>query len=277
MCDVYREVHRITQGDVAMTEPPPNTPNPSPAESSAITHRKPRRRLRRWLWISAGVVVVLFALAAVLGRNAPPQATNTAAQPTPTKTLVPTRNPTTSHPGATVRTTTVSTTTVRATTTNPPPAPHLTGYGATIADWDSAHTPDPDFDAGSTYGADPSLPPVNGHTGAKYTAVQPLGGRVTDYYVNFLPISLAGAEQIISAEFPSDMRILWTSHVDTCVQVEYASTLVHAATGNTQVGDALVEYGDIQPDGSSAPSPTTFNQALISDLPGAQPDPSATC
>lgn len=159
----------------------------------------------------------------------------------------------------------------------PPPPVALTGYAATLEAWEAAHKADPDFAPGTVYNADPSLPTVNGHTGAKYTTVQPLGGHVTNYTVNIAPASLAGAQAIIAAEFPPDTHILWTNRVGTCVQVEYASATIHTALGNTDVGDALAEYSDVRPDGTSAPGPTSFNQVLISNLPGAQPDPAASC
>lgn len=163
------------------------------------------------------------------------------------------------------------------TTAAAPPADGITGYGATVDGWDSAHTEDHEFQAGAVYNSDPGLPQVNGHTGAKYTTVDPQGGRVTSYTVNFLPASLPSAESLITREFPTDTQVLWTQKFESCVQVEYSSPTLHKALGHTQPGDALVEFTDLQDDGADAANPTQFNQASMSDLPGAQPDPSSGC
>ena len=72
-------------------------------------------------------------------------------------------------------------------------------------------------------------------------------------------------------------RILWTQQAGTCVQVEYGSATLHSALGNTEVGDALVEYSDVVPGVAPSDNPTTFNDASVSDMPGAAPDPTAMC
>jgi hypothetical protein len=233
---------------------------------------QPPRKRRRWPWITAGVVVLLLVVFYVIGATHP-QSTSTAvaAQITPTAVALHTNTSTRAKPPRTTETPT-STPTHPAKTADD----GLTGYGATVAEWNSHHTLDDVFAPGSVYDADPSLPQINGHTGAKYVAVQ-AAGRVTSYTINLHSAPLSSVESVVAGEFPSDAHVLWTAKKDTCVQVEYASAMVHAAMGNTQVGDAFVQYDDVQPDGSSALNPTEFNEAIVMDLPGAQPDPNFGC
>lgn len=230
-----------------------------------------RKRRNRIIALGAvGAVVLASIIYGVITDSQKP--TPTAAQPTATTASTPPAAPTT----ATTAATSVPAQSPPSSQAPPPPVA-LTGYAATLDAWEATHKPDPDFAPGTVYNPDPSLPKVNGHTGAKYTTVFPLGGRVTNYTVNFAPTSLEGAQAIIAGELPPDAHILWTNRVGTCVQVEYGSATVHAALGNTEVGDALAEYSDVRPDGTSTPGPTRFNQVLLSNLPGAQPDPSASC
>jgi hypothetical protein len=156
------------------------------------------------------------------------------------------------------------------------PSNGLTGYGAIPAVWNSTHTEDHEFAPSSVFDADPALPNVNGHTGAKYTAVDP-GDRITSYDVNFLPLPLSAAKDLLGHEFPADASVLWTQTANTCVQVEYTSPTLRSALGHNQPGDAFVEFSDVQPDGSSASQPTQFNEAIVMPLPGGQPDPSFSC
>lgn len=120
----------------------------------------------------------------------------------------------------------------------------LTGFGATQDDWASAHQPDADFDAGSVYDQDPSLPSINGHTGARYTGVTPLGGRVTDYQLNFpAGTRLTAAKAELLEEFPADTTMVWEKMLGTCYGIEYRSKTLAMTLGLPyaagQVGVAL--------------------------------------
>jgi hypothetical protein len=227
--------------------------------------------------------VAILCVIGALNPNSGPQPRNTAA-PVITAgsawaTTTPAARPTTTTAQRT--TAKAQPTTARLTTTTPrpvttsrqpaAPADTLTGYGATIAAWNAHHTADTYYDPGSAYDPDLALPRNAGRVWDKYVAVQPLGGRVTDYTVHLVPMSLANAQAILTAEFPADTRVLWTQHLSGCTQVEYTSPTLHTALGNTDTGDALVEYSNT--DSSSA----LVTEAMVSDMPGAQPDPSATC
>jgi hypothetical protein len=233
--------------------------------------RAPRKRMRRGLKITLWSVGVFLGLG-IIGSFLPtaPAPSNSAAPVTPTASpgtqATHTAAPLT-HPAAPPPATTAAP--VPASNPAPPVGDPLTGFGALVTVWNANHAADDAYDPGTVYGADPALPQVNGREGAKYTAVQPLGGRVTTYTVNFQPGALPGVQQLVAAEFPSDARVLWTQRADTCTEVEYASATVHGVVGNTGVGDALVVFKDVQPDGSSAPTPSVFNQALIADFPAA--------
>jgi hypothetical protein len=98
--------------------------------------------------------------------------------------------------------------------------------------------------------------------------VNPLGGRVTNYTMNLTPRSLTDAETLMAHEFPPDTNILWTNKLAGCTQVEYASATLHTILGNADVGDVQAEFSG---------TGSTVAQAFLSNLPGAVPDPSATC
>jgi hypothetical protein len=249
----------------------------APTEPTDVTPPR-RHRLRKTLIISGSVVGALIVLGVVLSAVLPPTPATTAAS-APTATTSPVSSASRATATRAPAPTTVRTTALPPATTRPvtPPPVTLTGYGATVANWARTHTADSYFAAGSAYDPDSSLPRTAGRTTDKYVAVQPIGGRITDYTVNLPSASLAGAESAIAGEFPPDAHILWTQHVSGCVQVEYASATIHAAIGNTDVGDALVEFSDVVPGVAPSNQPTTFNDASVSDMPGAAPDPSASC
>jgi hypothetical protein len=140
----------------------------------------------------------------------------------------------------------------------------LTGYGATVAAWNEHHTPDPDFAPGAVYDADPSLPQINGHTGAKYVEVTPTDGRVVEYVMN-LPASteLTQALAIAELELPTDATILWQAKLDSCVQFEFVSPTLGRYVGKG-ASQLLVELEDVGADGTSAIDPTVFNSATLS-------------
>jgi hypothetical protein len=200
--------------------------------------------MARRVWLVTGPVVVLAAAVALVAVH--------LAKPTPSAQQMP-------PPIAT-----------RA------PVQRLTGFGATMSAWNSTHVADGHSNIGANYGPDPALPKDDGHTADKYWGVRPSDGLVSTYYVTFLPTSLEGAKAIMAREFPSDTSVLWTARGDTCVQIEYASPTLHAATGADGVGDVLVYLSDVGP-GPEQPRPTSFDLAGVSARSLAEPDAVLNC
>jgi hypothetical protein len=119
----------------------------------------------------------------------------------------------------------------------PTPAPPtatpyvISGFGATDADWNATHNPDPSGAAGALYDYDLFL-------GAdRYYAVDHQGGRVVGYSMNISSTKLSDAEAQAKAELPPDAVVLWRAERPTCEQVEYQSAIL---------GEALAALGDPQ-------------------------------
>jgi hypothetical protein len=129
-----------------------------------------------------------------------------------------------------------------------PSGPQVTGFGATDAAWNAHHTADSEFAQGAVYNADPSLPQINGHTGAQYTQVMHQNGHVLgyDYHFNSEPISQAKA-QVLTQNFPTDAHPLWFAVKDTCAQMAVQSNAVGHTLSDHSIGDSggfvLVEFG----------------------------------
>lgn len=125
---------------------------------------------------------------------------------------------------------------------------HLAGFGATVAAWSSAHQEDGQFAPGSVYNEDPSLPDINGNTGADYTEVQPQDGRILAYDLHFRNVPIREAKAIIlSNELPPDTQVLWFSVKDTCAFWLLRSRTLGRALGTEPIGDGAgivsVEFG----------------------------------
>jgi hypothetical protein len=126
----------------------------------------------------------------------------------------------------------------------------LTGFGATVEAWNANHTADSDFDPGSVYDPDPSLPSLNGHTGATYVEVNPQDDRVVSYDIHTTGLSESAAVARALQELPSDASKLWGVNKGTCYQAELASD---------SLGQALpADLGD--PDGEVFAEITTLAQ-----------------
>lgn len=146
----------------------------------------------------------------------------------------------------------------------------LTGFGATVDTWDSTRNPDTDFAGGAAYGADPSLPQINGHAGARYVTVQSAFDRVVSYQINFPPhVSITAAlADILHTEFPADATYLWKRTVPgQCYQAEVKSaTLAKALTG-TQIGDGtgqvFLEAKTLPPGGTEGFDPANVTYANL--------------
>jgi hypothetical protein len=151
-----------------------------------------------------------------------------------------------------------------APTSAAPTTAGLTGFGATVGAWNAHHTADSDFTPGSVYNPDPTLPQINGHTGAIYVAVIVLAGRVENYTMNLHPSGLAAAIAVTMREMPSDATILWKAARDTCWQAEVKSAAIaHALGTNDPQGQAMIELSNQLADGSAAAAPKTFNNAIL--------------
>jgi hypothetical protein len=124
-----------------------------------------------------------------------------------------------------------------------PSPPAVTGYGATDAAWNAAHTRDSKYAPGAVYNPDPSL-----NTGDEYTQVLHQDGHVTGYDLHFanVPISQAKAEAF-AQDLPSDATQLWFDVKDTCADMLVQSKTLSTALGSRAIGDTdgtvLVEFG----------------------------------
>jgi ABC-type glycerol-3-phosphate transport system substrate-binding protein len=87
------------------------------------------------------------------------------------------------------------------TTTTLPANDGLSALGATSAEWDAKHTPDPS--KVSVAGRPTAyLPAVNG-SGDEYSSVIQANGRVSAYHITFpTPMSLTAAEAFLAARLP---------------------------------------------------------------------------
>ena len=162
--------------------------------------------------------------------------------------------------------------------TPPPPvaaASAVTGFGATDTNWNSAHTEDTEFAPGAVYDTDPSLPEINGHTGAKYTAVLHTAGHVISYTLN-LPTGtdLTEAMARTESDLPSDATAVWEAAKDTCSQMEFRSSTLGTALGDPSIGD---EAGDVFVEFTTGdgydPSDVTNVLVGLGDYPTAQDAP----
>jgi hypothetical protein len=173
-----------------------------------------------------------------------------------------------------------------ATTASGPVSPRpartatITGFGALVADWKTAHTADHDFAAGSVYDPDSALPSINGHTGAIYVLVTPQNGRILSYAMNLRNgTPLGAAITAAQHQFPPDARILWTARKGMCVQTQFASHILGKSLAAPAIGDpgglAMVEFEDLDSSGNDIAAPRAFNSASFdlggSTSPGGSP------
>lgn len=221
---------------------------------------QPAHARRRWPWIAGATVslLVIFGVIGAVTQEKKPSAHPSIAASTSVHAATSIAQPPTTHVSA-------------AASRNTASAPHLFGFGATVADWNVTHRPDTDFTPGSAYGRDPNLPPINGHVGAKYVTVSVISGRVLAYQLNLLArTAIAQALSGARLEFPSDVRLLWQLRSDACIQAEFQSATVGtdlAATGDAS-GQVSVNFYDL---GQAAP------YVLLSDTPAASAADAGGC
>ena len=153
----------------------------------------------------------------------------------------------------------------------PPPAvaaqPTLTGIGATNAEWEANHDPDPNFAPGSAYDPDPSLVPTGGDPtfSSRYYSVTRIGGRIESYEMRFAPgTSISEAKGDTLAEFPNDAKVDWfqavpaTKLAGACAQMQVSSaTLANAVNALGKGLAGLVEF-------SSGAAANTYNPEAVS-------------
>jgi hypothetical protein len=150
--------------------------------------------------------------------------------------------------------------------TMPPPVA-ITGFGATTSDWNANHVADNTFTAGSVYNPDPSLPTINGHTGARYVTVNGSNGRITNYSMNLHAEPIAAAKAEALHEVPTDAIVLWAQTKDTCYQEVVTSATLAKAIGPTPFGDTnggvFFEFSKVAPDGTSSYSAGSVNEVIV--------------
>ncbi len=147
------------------------------------------------------------------------------------------------------------------------------GFGTTVQSWDCTRNPDDAFAPGTVYGVDPALPQVNGHTGARYVAVQRKLGYVVAYQINFpTGTTIAAAlTDILTREFPADASYLWKKTVPgQCYQAEITSaTLAKTLTGtgdDDPTGAVFIEARTLPPGGALGFDPGEVTYADLNML-----------
>jgi hypothetical protein len=151
----------------------------------------------------------------------------------------------------------------------------IPGIGATWANWDASHTPNPANNNGSDYGDDPSLPSYLAPSGAVYRDVGDLGtGRIQAYTLSMHTVDAQEVLSRIRQELPSDATVAWDLTRDQCYRVAFNSPTLQAA--GRYMAEAELEY--IQEDGTTATSPDRFNIASLWLVgAGSPPDPEKGC
>jgi RES domain-containing protein len=108
--------------------------------------------------------------------------------------------------------------------------PALTGFGATLAQWNHAHKMDPTVHPTSSG----YLPMIDGTD--TWQGLTLVDGRVVDYALNVAPSSLQAAEARARLELPADAKQLW-SHTfgANCSMEQFQSATLLAVLGDGQV------------------------------------------
>jgi hypothetical protein len=141
----------------------------------------------------------------------------------------------------------------------------ITGIGATDADWEDNHEPDPEFAEGSAYDPDPSLVPPGGDPAfsSRYYLVTHTGGRVESYEIRFAPgTSIDEAREDALAEFPGGARVDWfrtvpaTKLAGACAQMQVSSATLEGELGRGPIA-GLVEF-------SSGEAANSYNPEAVS-------------
>jgi hypothetical protein len=162
-----------------------------------------------------------------------------------------------------------------APTTSAVKDPLIPGIGATRADWDASHTPNPAFNKGMVYGENPGLPTYLAAHGAIYIEVFDLGtGRIQSYNLNMRAAGRHQALARVRQELPSDAKVAWDLRLNHCYRVAFASATLEAA-GHYM---AEVQLDFLKADATTAMSPHSFNRGSFQlDVAGSPPNPVINC
>jgi hypothetical protein len=134
----------------------------------------------------------------------------------------------------------------------------IPGIGATRANWDDSHTPNPANNDGLEYGDDPSLPSYVAPSGAVYGGVNDQGtGRIQFYDLSMHAVAGEEALRRVRQELPSDATVAWDLMLDRCYRVGFNSATLEAA--GHYMAAVQVEY--LRKDGAMAKNPVRFNLA----------------
>ena len=110
----------------------------------------------------------------------------------------------------------------------------ITGFGATTAAWNRAHTADPRFAPGAAYNPDPALRGEDHYRGVLHQ-----DGHVTLYDYAFTGRSIASARALVlRTEFPPDVRVVWFVAKGSCALMLVRSAALARAIGRGPIGDA---------------------------------------
>jgi hypothetical protein len=134
--------------------------------------------------------------------------------------------------------------------------PKLTGYGATKDDFAEGKEPDKDKADDCCF-----LPEQADGSDRWYAVMYDENDRVYTYGMSFVPtIVIAGAQNVILGELPSDAKLVFTVKRRTCKMMEYRSRLVRQAfRGSGGPWDILVALYSSQ---TTAP----YNDLVITDI-----------
>jgi hypothetical protein len=165
-----------------------------------------------------------------------------------------------------------ATTSTAATTAQETPS--ITGFGATDAAWNGAHTEDTNYNHEAAYNPNPALPEgPGGHPGDEYIAVAHTNGRVTRYEYVFASESAKQAQAaILREQFPADASVFRYEVLDTCAIVLVRSPTLAQALG-LPAGTPVAQIGleKTTATGEEPFNPSSVDHALIMEgYPGIQ-------
>jgi hypothetical protein len=121
----------------------------------------------------------------------------------------------------------------------------VTGFGATLSDWNAHHTPDDRFATNAAYDPDPSLPDPSHND--RYLVNDASNGRIVGYELRIPGTpDIQAAKAVSLKEFPPDAIVAWASQRSQCYQMEVRSKVLGMALSDPAIGDAtgtaLVEF-----------------------------------
>lgn len=110
----------------------------------------------------------------------------------------------------------------------------MTGFGATLAQWNASRTLDVSVPAGNAY-----LPKVSGAGDPRtdtWQEVMAPADRINSYTLNVTPTgSFSSALARARQELPADAALLWSASLGPCYEAEFQSATVASALGNGRV------------------------------------------